>query len=441
MLTDKAIRALKATGRPYRKPDGDRSGFGVQVSAKGAKAFYLQYTFKGQRRFENIGRYPDLTLAEGRESARKLRQEIAAYGRQGIDPRHAWSRQARERAKRGSVRDLLNAYLAHCRKKDRRPSWLEQTDRLFEKHVFPVLGADAPAADVEPADVARIIAPLAKAGKERQADIVRSTVHAAFEVGLKSDLDPRRQGAARFALKQNPATPVPRMIEGALTRDRHLTFEEIRRVWWEIEATGCSPVTVALIRLALALGGQRFTELREAEWAEFDLEAKVWTLPRERTKTRKRDHLVPIGGVALGLLRELRLLTGRSRYVFPKATDYRAPMPAASLPQSVRRMLRWMEAQGSPMEPWRPGDIRRTVKTRMAEIGVPKPARDTLQNHALNDVAQRHYDRYEDLPTKRQAIRAWDIALAAAVQGDEIPVAQARAAFRWQEGDQEAAGG
>jgi integrase len=57
-------------------------------------------------------------------------------------------------------------------------------------------------------------------------------------------------------------------------------------------------------------------ELRAAEWSEMDLDAAEWRIAAHRTKMR-RPHLVPLAHQAVGILRELEPLTGRSRYVVP----------------------------------------------------------------------------------------------------------------------------
>jgi hypothetical protein len=56
-------------------------------------------------------------------------------------------------------------------------------------------------------------------------------------------------------------------------------------------------------------------------------------------------------------------------------------------------------------------DIRRTCKTLMGELGISKEIRDRLQNHALNDVSSKHYDRYSYLPEKKDALRKWESKL------------------------------
>lgn len=54
-----------------------------------------------------------------------------------------------------------------------------------------------------------------------------------------------------------------------------------------------------------------------------------------------------------------------------------------------------------------PRDIRRTVKTRMGEIGISKEIRDRIANHAFTDVSSKHYDRYDYLTEKREALEIW----------------------------------
>jgi len=52
-------------------------------------------------------------------------------------------------------------------------------------------------------------------------------------------------------------------------------------------------------------------------------------------------------------------------------------------------------------------DLRRTIKTRMGELGINKSIRDIIQNHALNDVSSKHYDRWDYMPEKQEALEKW----------------------------------
>jgi len=60
------------------------------------------------------------------------------------------------------------------------------------------------------------------------------------------------------------------------------------------------------------------------------------------------------------------------------------------------------------LERFVPRDLRRTVKTHMSRIGVLKEVRDRIQGHAMNDVASKHYDRYDYLKEKREGLEKWE---------------------------------
>ncbi len=82
-----------------------------------------------------------------------------------------------------------------------------------------------------------------------------------------------------------------------------------------------------------------------------------------------------------------------------------------------------------PFKKFTPRDLRRTCKSRMGEIGVPKLIRDRLHNHALQDVSSRHYDRYDYLPEKRQAMQTWNGYLQAVIAGSKVvPIQEAKTA-------------
>ena len=66
-------------------------------------------------------------------------------------------------------------------------------------------------------------------------------------------------------------------------------------------------------------------ELRHADWSEFDLDAALWTIPAEKTKMRKAHH-VPLSRQTVALLREVRVFTGPSGYVFPSVRTRTRPM-------------------------------------------------------------------------------------------------------------------
>jgi len=78
-------------------------------------------------------------------------------------------------------------------------------------------------------------------------------------------------------------------------------------------------------------------------------------------------------------------------------------MPTTSLSQAIKRYL-----EKEDIEEFVPKDFRRTCKTKIGELGISKDIRDKLYNHAQNDVSTKHYDRYDYMKEKRQALKIWE---------------------------------
>lgn len=87
----------------------------------------------------------------------------------------------------------------------------------------------------------------------------------------------------------------------------------------------------------LMITGVRTIELRAALWSEFDLDNAIWEIPAERMKMR-RAHLVPLSTQALDLLKELKVVTGNYRYIFPGRNDPNKPMSEASINRVIKHI-------------------------------------------------------------------------------------------------------
>jgi integrase len=94
------------------------------------------------------------------------------------------------------------------------------------------------------------------------------------------------------------------------------------------------------VRSALQLVALTFTrpgELRLAVWKEFDLDARVWTIPANRMKMR-RPHRVPLAPQAIAILEELRTLTGQYELLFPGVRSPSRPLSENTLNAALRRL-------------------------------------------------------------------------------------------------------
>ncbi len=168
--------------------------------------------------------------------------------------------------------------------------------------------------------------------------------------------------------------------------------------------------TELCIKLCFSTGGQRPNEVLLADWSEIRLEDGIWDMPASKTKN-KRPHVVPLTPLSIRLLGELKALSGDSPYLFPSRYKGKERIKPNSISRAVRRYCTKEEIAGVPNifhgNSFVPRDIRRTVKTRMGEIGLNKEIRDRIANHALTDVGSKHYDRYDYLKEKREALDIW----------------------------------
>ena len=274
----------------------------------------------------------------------------------------------------------------------------------LEKETYPVIKPTTKAKDVTAHDIKIILAHMIRRGADTQSNRVRSYLMAAFNHGLKHDNDPANFiDDAKFGLVLNPVAAIPKQKAAERVGERFLTWAEARQLLDDMEQPTSLGLTLrSLIRLCFFTGGQRPYELAASRWASIDWQAKTLTITAELSKNG-RPHLIPLTDSALRVLREQQEATADSPFIFAHATKQNEPMPMASLSQAVDRYRKRTE-----MAHFIPRDFRRTCKTLMGELGIAKDLRDRLQNHALNDVSSKHYDRYEYLPEKRRALELWE---------------------------------
>lgn len=228
-----------------------------------------------------------------------------------------------------------------------------------------------------------------------------------FAYGLRADHDPRRlSDPILFGLTTNPVSAIPRDAGAEHPGERVLTWCEVRAVWQGDRLTWPARQAVRL----LLLTGARVNEVCQAAWAEFDLDAGVWTLPAARAKNH-RTLLTPLPPLAIDLLKELRDIFG-DIWLFParNSVSAAAPWGSTALSHAVRK---------AGLD-WRPQDLRRTFKTLAAGAGIDRAILDKIQNHAQQDVASRHYDRHDYLSEKRRALEQWEAELLARLAGDNV---------------------
>jgi integrase len=137
------------------------------------------------------------------------------------------------------------------------------------------------------------------------------------------------------------------------------------------------------------------------KWSELDLDKRLWTLPSARAKNGKQ-HTVPITDAMLAVLRRVpRYLS--SDYVF--TTTGKTPISGFG-----RVKNRMDKALPRSTAPWTIHDLRRTMSTNLAMLGVPQPVTEALLNHRSGVVSgvAAIYNVYSYADEKRDALEKWN---------------------------------
>ena len=383
-LTDTALRKAKPTEKTQKLFDG--GGLFLEITPAGGKRWRQKYRFGGKEKLLAHGVYPDVSLAEARERRDQARKLLA----NGVDPGEHKKAQkvAGEERTANSFEAVAREWFAKFSK-----GWAKShADKILsrlENDLFPWLGA-RPIADVRAPDLLRCLRRIESRGALETAHRVLQNAGQVFRYAIatgRADRDPSadlRGALAPWKPQHYPAPTDPKAV-GELMR--------------AIDGYSGGLVVKAMLQLA-PLVFVRPGELRQAEWAEIDLDAKEWSIPAHKIKMRV-PHLVPLSKQAVAILKDLQPLTGNRTHVFPGGHDPRKPMSENALNAALRRMgydKTTMTAHG----------FRAIARTLLDEELKFRP--DYIEHqlaHAVKDPNGRAYNRTSHLAERRKMMQAW----------------------------------
>jgi integrase len=215
----------------------------------------------------------------------------------------------------------------------------------------------------------------------------------------------------KYGLKANPADTVGRGRRGKPGKygrpgidDRHLSDAEIAAFWHAVEGSGAEEETKIVLKLLL-LTGQRPSEVRCMRIAELTLVGSEpgWVLPKNQTKNRE-PHYVPLVDATVELFRKAIDLAAGSPFAFPSTNTEDGILGEYTPRQAVERLF---TLGALTFEPFSPKDLRTTVKTGMARLGIIREVRDAVQNHKPQGIGDRAYNFHNYAKEKREALQRW----------------------------------
>lgn len=323
-LTDSAVRNAQSREKPYKMADSQ--GLYIQIMPSGGKHWKMKYRFEGREKKLSFGEYPRVSLRE----ARNRRDEARNMLTKGIDPAYEKKRnKLRAYAAAGnSFTDISREY-CDKRRRDGDKAWAPSTAKRCE-YLLSLLDnsiGKMPIQEIEPIDVLAAVRKIEAKGKLESA---RRTMQLAGSVF--------RYAVATARLRSDPT----RDLRGALinpTVTHYGAITEASKVGALLRAID-GYKSQGMTDWALKLAPHVFVrpgELRSAQWEEFDLEARVWTIPAEKTKMRKPHH-VPLSRQSVALVEQIREIIKPWSYIFPSLWSRKRPMSDNTLNAALRRM-------------------------------------------------------------------------------------------------------
>ena len=406
-FSDKLIAGLhpKEQGKYYQR---EANGFAICVYPTGIKTWFFIYTIDRSRRSMSLGSYPQVSLHDAKEKY----NEAWKLFKNGIDPLAEKETVKLERKLAPVITDFVDEYIDNYAKKRNR-GWKE-IQRALKSEIVTRWGKRK-VADIKRRDLLLILDEIA-ARAPIMANRVLAYTRKMFSYAVKRDV-----------IEANPfmgmEAPTP-----AKVRERNLTFAEIKTLWNNLDQADMSDAIRRALKLILVTG-QRPGEVVGMHRGEIDESGRWWTIPGEAIyKVQAKNHTahrVYLTDTAQSLIGD------KEGYVFE------SPVPTISAdgkkivkPYEVQTMTHCIKAnlphtpQSKVVDKLKiahfvPHDLRRTVTSRMAEIGILDDMIDRVQNHLLivKSGVRKNYNHYAYDKEKQAVLEAWERKLLSIVSG------------------------
>ncbi|MDI4656577.1 tyrosine-type recombinase/integrase [Xanthobacter autotrophicus] len=373
-------------------------GYGLRVTAAGAKAFVAQGRVRGRTVVVTIGKYGTYTEDQARKRAQSLLQQM----REGVDPRDM---RRTEEAEKVTLRQVMQSYL------DRPGKLTESTKVEIRRHITVALAswADKPVADITEEMVRkqyRLYATTGlhgdrKGGSPGQASIAFGTLRAL--VNYAGRQYKRADGTA--IITNNPVDALNDDWMPIKPRTGYIPAAKIGAVWHVLSARGAelesnvargdgrfdphdieNLTSMELVKFLL-LTGARLMEAAALRWENVNLDEAWWHIPNPKNHN---PVWLPLSTQAIALLKARKErrgdgvgVRGSSAFVFPTKSK------AGHIHDPRAALQRIEEAAG-----YRPiaHDLRRTFVTiGVAELKLDFYKVELLTNHVPKGVTARHY--------------------------------------------------
>lgn len=384
-LTAVEVKRLTTTGK---HAVGGVAGLYLYVNEMGARSWVLRVMIGEKRRSMGLGGYPDVTLAQAWEKAREAREKID----QGIDPiaqrKELLSNLTAQQAAEKTFKQAAEAYMDAHGDSWKNPKHRAQWKSTLETYAYPFFGKML-VRDVRLEHVLSALEPIWKS-KNETASRVRGRIETVLDWATARKLR-SGENPARWKGHLDKLLAAPSKVQ-KVKHHKALPIDKVPAFFTDL--SNHSGQSAKALRFAI-LTASRSDEVRGATWSEFDLEAKVWTIPSERMKAGK-EHRVPLTESTIRILNEQSHLEGCD-FVFS------SPRGGKLSNMAMTSLMRDMKVDAVPH------GFRSTFRDWAGErTNYPRDLAEQALAHAIENKVEAAYRRGDALEKRRKMMDDWD---------------------------------
>ena len=351
-----------------------------------------------------LGPYPQVSLAEARELAKKLVVEA----KQGVNlktkKRTQRSALLSAASKNKTFRECAIAYMEAHASDYTSDKHRKQWPATLEAYAYPVIG-NMLVSDIAMRDVKNVL----------EQETITADGHTGKLWFIKTETAKRLLGRIKTVLDfatvneyrsgTNPAQwtgyldtqlPSPKKLQKV---EHHPAVPYALSGDFMIKLRQNESISAKALEF-LILTAVRSGSVRLAEWSEIDFEKKMWVIPAEHTKARQ-EHRVPLQPQAIRLLQSLPKMEG-TQIVFA------SPTGKSLSDMALSQLMRGMRERGELTEKAVPHGFRSTFRDWAAEqTAYPDEMRKIASGHTVGDAVKEAYQRTDLLEKRRQLMNEW----------------------------------
>lgn len=376
----------------------------AQEGAQVPRSWILRVKVGNDRQPIGLGPYPQVSLAEAREQAKKLVVEA----KQGVNlkakKRTERSALLSAASKNKTFRECAVAYMEAHASDYTSDKHRKQWPATLEAYAFPMIGSML-VSDIAMRDVKNVLEQETSAsdGQTGKLWFVKTETAKRLLGRIKTVLDFATVNEYRTG--NNPAQwtgyldtqlPSPKKLQ----KVEHHPAVPYPLMGDFMEKLRKNDSISAKALEFLILTAVRSGSVRMAEWSEFDLDKKLWVIPAKHTKARQ-EHRVPLQPQAIKLLRSLPIMAG-TNIVFA------SPTGKALSDMALSQLMRGMRERGELTVEAVPHGFRSTFRDWAAEqTNYPDEMRKIASGHTVSDAVKKAYERTDLLDKRRNLMNEW----------------------------------